>query len=111
MIPNAHRTTVIALLGILMLAVNGCTKSTRVTTSAAGHEINAVIAGNHSIDSQSGQGVITSEFGQITIERTRVKLGDAPWTTIPENVSVEVSISKGKLWLAAGNVTTSRTIR
>jgi hypothetical protein len=108
---NARRFTAVAILSLLMLAIIGYGKSTRITTRAAGHQISADIVGDHSIDSQPDHGVISSQFGKIVIERARVKLDDAPWTKIPEDVSVEVSISKGKLWLAAGPVTTSRTIR
>jgi hypothetical protein len=102
--------TSIALIGLL-LAITGCMKSTSVTTNAGGHQIRAEIVGNHSIDSQPDQGTISSPFGKITIERTRAKFDDAPWTAIPENVPVRVSIAKGKLWLAAGPVTIKRTIR
>ncbi len=99
-----------ALTG-LMLAITGCTKSTHVTTNAGGHQIRAVIAGDHSITSQPDQGTISSPFGKITIERSRVKFDDAPWTTIPEAVPVQVRMSKGKLWLAAGPVTLKQTVR
>lgn len=105
------RFTAVAMLGLLMLASTGCTKSTHITTKAGGHQIRAEIVGNHSIDSQPDRGTISSQFGKITIERTRVKFDDAPWTTIPEAAPVKVSISRGKLSLAAGSVTIKRTIR
>jgi hypothetical protein len=96
---------------VLLLGMTGCAKSTRISTRAAGHEINAVITGDHSIETQSDQGVISSPFGKVVIERARVKLDDAPWLKIPEDVSVEVKITRSKLWLSAGRVTTSRTIQ
>jgi len=105
------RFTDVAVIILLMLAFTGCTKSTHVNTSAAGHQISAEIVGNHSIDSQPGHGTISSPFGNITIERARVKFDEAAWTAIPEGVPVRVSISKGQLWLAAGPVTVKRTIR
>ena len=100
-----------AVIILLMLAVTGCTKFTQVKTSAAGHQISATIVGNHSIDSQPSHGTISSPFGNITIERARVKFDENAWTAIPEGVPVKVSISKGKLWLAADRVTIKRTIR
>lgn len=103
--------TVVAVLIVLMLAVTGCNKSTQITTSAAGHQIRAAIEGNHSIESHPSQGVITSPFGKITIERARVQFDDAPWTKIPEGVPVKVSISKHKLSLTAGSVTIKQSIR
>jgi len=99
-----------ALLGLVMLVIAGCAKSTHLTTKAGGHEIRAEIVGNHSIDTQPERGTISSPYGKITIERARVKFDDSPWTAIPERVPVKVSISKGKLWLAAGSVTVKRTV-
>jgi PBP1b-binding outer membrane lipoprotein LpoB len=108
--PNTNGTvTMAALLGLVML-ITGCAKSTHVTTKAGGHEIRAEIVGNHSIDTQPDRGTISSSHGTVTIERTRVKVDDADWTTIPEGVPVEVSISKGTVRLAAGKVTIKRTV-
>ena len=99
-----------ALLIVILLAATGCHRTTHVTTAAAGHQINADIEGNHSIESQTNQCVISSQFGKITVERSRVQLDDARWTTIPEDVPVRLRISSGKLWVNAGSVTTSRTV-
>ena len=110
-LPTRSRVTAMAALAGLWLAITGCHQSTRVTTHAAGHEIQAVIAGAHAITSQPDHGTISSPSGKITIEPTRVKLGNAPWTTIPEAVPVEVRMSKGKLWLHAGRVTIKQTVR
>lgn len=67
LLKNARFTTATGLT-LLMLAASGCTKSTHVTTSAAGHQIRAAIEGNLSIESHPSQGVIASPFGKITIE-------------------------------------------
>jgi len=108
--PNQYGSvTMVALLGLVML-ITGCAKSTHLTTRAGGHEIRAEIVGNHSIDTQPERGTISSSYGTVTIERTRVKVDDADWTTIPEGVPVEVSISKGTVRLAAGKVTVKRTV-
>ena len=60
------------------------------------------------MDTQPERGTISSPFGHITIERTRVKFDDAAWTAIPEGVPVKVNISKGTLWLAAHRSTPPR---
>jgi hypothetical protein len=102
--------TMCAIIGLMILATS-CMKSTKITTNAGGHRIRAVIAGEHSINSQPERGTISGPFGKITIERARVQIDDAPWTTIPEAVPVEVSILKGKVLLTAGFVTVKRTSR
>jgi len=107
---KCHLITIAIMLGLLLLASAGCAKSTHLTTKAGGHEIRADIVGNHSIDTQPERGTISSSYGTVTIERTRVKVDDADWTAIPEGVPVEVSISKGAVRLAAGKVTIKRTV-
>ena len=104
--PRSQLAT-IAATTLLAFVVAGCSKGTHVTTKAAGHEIHAVVSGTHAVDSTADSAVISSEFGAITIERSRLKLGNNKWTKIPEDAEVEVRISKGKLWASAGNVTTS----
>jgi hypothetical protein len=98
-----------ALAGVL-LAVTGCGHSTVVNTQAGGHQIRAIIAGNHSINSQPERATITSDFGTVTVERARVQIGSAPWDLIPEAVPVELRISKGKITLTAGSVTIKQTV-
>ena len=98
-----------AVLTVLMLTVAGCSKTTEITTNAAGHPIRADIKGNHSIETQSDQGVISSPFGKVTIERARVRVEGAPWAAIPEGVPIKVSIAKGKVRVNAGSVTIART--
>ncbi len=98
-----------ALAGVL-LAVTGCGHSTVVNTQAGGHQIRAVIAGNHSINSQPERATITSAFGTVTVERARVQIGRAPWNLIPGAVPVELRISKGQIALTAGPVTIKKFI-
>jgi hypothetical protein len=95
---------------LLMLGPVGCEKTTRISTAAAGHEITAVVSGDHSIDSQTDHGIISSPYGTVTIESSRMKLDDAPWTTIPVKSAVKVKISRGKVLLTAGNITVKRTV-
>ena len=99
-----------ALLIFLLSATTGCTKSTHVTTSAAGHQVSADIEGNHSLETKPDQAVISSPFGTVTIERARVRFDDAPWTKIPERAPIKVRISKHKLRMTSGTVTVTRTI-
>lgn len=105
-----HVSHIIAL-GLLMTGIAGCTKTNRITTNAAGHPISARIQGTHSIDTQGDRGVIASEFGKVTIERTRMQVNDSPWTKIPEGVSIEVTLSKGHLSVTTGSITVSHTVR
>jgi hypothetical protein len=102
------RRAIAAMLAALVLASTACHRTTRVTTTAAGHRITAVIEGDHSIESNSGQGMIASRFGKITIERARVQIDQAPWTKISEDVPVEVRIASRRISLIAGNVTVTR---
>jgi hypothetical protein len=97
------------ILAGLMLCLTGCEKSTRIITNAGGHEIRAVIAGNHSVDGQADRGVISSRYAKITIESARVKINDAPWAAIPAAALVELSVSKRKVILTAGPVTVRQT--
>lgn len=94
---------------LLLFLLVGCDKSTRISTAAAGHKINAVITGAHSIDTHDDHGVITSPYGTVTIESTRIRLDGGSWTTIPAKSLVEIRISRGKVLLAAGNVSVKRT--
>jgi hypothetical protein len=88
----------------LLLALTACRESTYVSTRSAGHDISAQIEGDHSVDSETNRAIFTSEFGRITVEVTRVQLGDGPWTTIPEGVPLDLGISKHKRWVTADRV-------
>ena len=95
----------------LLLVLTGCDRSTRISTNAAGHAISAEIVGTHSIDSKTDRAVIDGEFGQITVERARVRLKDGPWTKIPENVPVTVGIARHTRWVTAGGVSIKESTR
>lgn len=93
------------------LAIVGCYKSTHITTSAAGHEIFVTVEGNHSIDADTNRAVISSSYGNVTVERNRVRLGEGRWTTVPENAAVEVKISKHKSLVSTKSVTVSQSVQ
>jgi hypothetical protein len=108
--PLAHRVAGSFFALLLIAGLVGCAKATRISTSAAGHEIDLVVSGNHSIESNPVQGVIKSPHGTVTIETNRVRVDNNAWTTIPVRIPVEVHISKGRVLLTAGNVTVKRTV-
>lgn len=94
-----------AVLAItLLLTLTACTKSTKVSTKAAGHVITASLEGSHAINTEGDRAVITSEFGKVTIEAARMQIGDGNWTKIPEGVPVALGISKHKRWVTVGGV-------
>jgi hypothetical protein len=105
---HLKRALAATLAALLLAFTTACHKTTLVITTAAGHQITAVIEGDHSIESNSGQGMIASRFGKIIIERARVQIDQTPWAKIPEDVPVEVRIASRKITLTAGNVTVSR---
>jgi len=109
-LPKHSKSKSLAALASVLLAVSGCGHSSFIDTTGGGHQIRAVIAGNHSINSQPGRATIVSAFGTVTVERSRVQIGGGPWNRIPEAVPVELKISKGKIALTAGSVTITQTI-
>ena len=106
-----RRIILCAALALQLLAMTGCTKSERITTSAAGHEITLIIKGDHHIESHPSQGIISGDWGRIIIEPTRVQIDQGAWSQIPQNVPMNVSISQWKQTVSAGNVTIKRTTR
>jgi hypothetical protein len=108
--PDRSRLALSVLAAALIGGLIGCAKSTQISIQAAGHEISVLIAGNHSIESDADRASIRSSYGTVTVESTRMKLDDNPWTTIPADSPVEVRIAKGRVSMKAGNVTVKRTI-
>lgn len=95
---------------LVLFTLVGCAKTTRISTTAAGHEITAVTTGDHTVDSRDDRGVIQSPYGTVTIESNRVRVDNNAWTAIPEQSPVEVSISRGTVLVTAGRVTVKRTM-
>jgi hypothetical protein len=93
----------------LLFAVTSCSPVDHISTRAAGHSITIEIEGNHSLDAQTDRAVIASQFGRITVESSRVQLGEGPWTKIPVDVPMLVGISKHRRWVKAGGVSIKET--
>jgi hypothetical protein len=108
--PMKRSPAITAIVLLLTLGVAGCAKSTQVTSSAAGHQINANIQGDHSIDSGTDHGVISSKFGKVVVEKERVQIDNGAWTEIPEGVPVGVKISKHDVLVTAGSVKIKRSV-
>lgn len=109
-LPKLSESKCLAALAGVLLVFSGCGHSSVIDTKAGGHQIRAVIAGELSINSQPEGVTITSAFGTVTVERTRVQIGSGPWSMIPEAVPVELRMSKGKIALTAGSLTIRQTI-
>jgi hypothetical protein len=104
------RRRAIFLATLAPFAFTACTHP-EISTRAAGHEITAEITGNRTmVESLPDRGVLGSEWGQVTIERARMRVEGLAWTPIPESVPVAVSIKRGRLRVTAGNVSIGRTI-
>ncbi|MEO6003664.1 MAG: hypothetical protein ABIZ04_24600 [Opitutus sp.] len=100
------------LLGFfLTLNMTGCTDARRVTLTAVGHEVSADIEGTQSVDDQPTQTVISSQFGKVMVERSRVRVEGLQWAAIAEHVPIAVKIFEHKLTVKAGGVFIARTIR
>jgi hypothetical protein len=110
-----HRIIPVAAVAVMLListgAFTGCAASARFETTGGGHPISATVTGPLTIDSRETHATITTPSGTVTIERTRARIGDEPWQTIPEHVPVRVSMSTHTVSLHAGPVTISRTMR
>ena len=107
---NQLRFPLIASFAFASLLVAACDKSPTTTIHAAGHVITAQIAGTPSIDSHPTHAVIGGSGGTVTIESTRARIDDVPWTAIPADAPVTVNIRKHKVSVKAGAVTIERTI-
>ncbi len=98
-------------LALALLTVTACTRSPEISTSAAGHAITADIKGNGTkVETLPERGMLSSEFGHVTIERARMRVGEQAWVTIQENVPVTVSIRRGKVALKAGRVSVAHSV-
>jgi hypothetical protein len=104
------RLTAVGLM-LALLAVTACTRPPEISTSAAGHAITADIKGHGAkVEALPERGVLSSEFGQVTIERARMRVGELAWVQIAEDVPVNVTIHRGKIALKAGRVSVAQTV-
>lgn len=95
----------------LLLLLTGCHRSVRIALHSAGHSITVFVEGDHSIDTSPTGAVIRTQYGDVSVERSRVKLNELDWVAIPADVPVSVGISKHKRWLKAESVTIRQTSR
>lgn len=104
------RLTAVGLM-LALFTVTACTRPPEISTTAAGHAITADIKGHGTkVEALPERGVLSSEFGQVTIERARMRLGELAWVKIAENVPVTVTIHRGKIALQAGGVSVAQTV-
>jgi hypothetical protein len=96
-------------VALLALSAVGCRPSKSVSFEAAGHSVSALIRGDHALATTPDRAVLQGSFGRVTIERSRVQVDDNPWVKIPTDTSIRLEASPRKIWLAAGNVTTTRS--
>ena len=94
---------------LLALVAVGCRPGKSVSFEAAGHPVSASIRGDHALEATLDRAVLQGEFGRVTIERSRVQVDDNPWVKIPAATTIRLEASPRKIWLAAGNVTTTRS--
>ena len=98
-------------VALALFVVTACTRAPEISTAAAGHAITAEIKGNGTkIESLPERGMLGSEFGHVTIERARMRVGELAWVKIPENVPVAVTIHRGTVSLKAGRVSVAQTV-
>jgi hypothetical protein len=106
---TVHLLTASCFASVVLL-VSGCNRGEAMVTHAAGHEITAYIQGAHSIANREGSTILGSQFGAVTVERTRVRIEGQDWNAIPADVPVSIDIRPGKLRITAGRVRISRTV-
>jgi hypothetical protein len=99
-----------ALLVSSLLLFAGCVHPSQFETTGGGHRIFARVEGPHVVESHATHAVISSPFGVVTIEHNRARIDQGSWEKIPENVAVEMRITKHKVSIHAGAVTITRTM-
>jgi hypothetical protein len=100
-----------AIVAAAVVSLAACATSARFETIGGGHPIVASVTGPHTIESRETHATIATQSGVVTVERTRTRIDDGPWTTIPEHVPVLVEISTHTVSIHAGPVTVARTMR
>ena len=105
------RAAAAAALLFSLGSLAACASAARFETTGGGHPIVATVTGPLTVDSRATHATIATPSGTVTIERTRARIADGPWETIPEHVPVRVTMSKHTVSIRAGSVTISRTMR
>ena len=105
------RLAAAAVVVASVVSLAACASAARFETRGGGHPILATVNGPHTIESRETHATIASQSGAVTVDRTRARIADGPWETIPENVPVRVTMSSHTVSIRAGSVTISRTTR
>jgi hypothetical protein len=116
--PFSHATARCALFtGLLALAgfaLTACSRQAplpQITAQAAGHAITAQIAGKDAkVEDHADGARLGSEFGHVTIERTRMRIEGSGWVGIAEGAPVTLRIERGRTDVKAGNVSASQSV-
>lgn len=109
-----HRTLFAAALALTAFALTACSRQTplpQISAHAAGHAITAQIAGTGAKVEDHAEGArLGSEFGQVTIERARMRIAGSGWVRIAEGAPVTLRIQRGRIDVKAGNVSASQMV-
>jgi hypothetical protein len=112
---NKHRCVSqiprVAAALFLAAALTACTKTTLLTATAPGHRITAEIEGTHAIETRTTGTVVSGQYGAVTIEQNRMRIGDAGWVKIADDAPVAVRIVNQRVTVKAGNVSMEATTR
>lgn len=109
---TVRRTTTAAFFALTLIAMTACTPAPQISTQAAGHTITAWIQGNGARSEGRADGALLgSDLGQVTIERTRMRIEGEAWVQITEGAPVTVHIERGRITLKASSVSVGRTVR
>lgn len=101
----------IGSLALALFATTACTQQPQISTQAAGHAVTARIKGNGTkVENRSDGALLSSEFGQVNIERTRMRIEGNSWVQISEGTPITLNIERGRITLNAGKVSVSRTV-
>lgn len=108
---HALFTGALALAGFALTACSRQAPLPQITAQAAGHAITAQVAGNGAkVEDHADGARVGSEFGQVTVERARLRIEGNDWVGIPEGAPVTLNIQRGKINIKAGNVSVSRSV-
>jgi hypothetical protein len=109
----SHRIRLAAAAVVVVSTVSlaACATSARFETTGGGHSIFATVNGPLTIESRETHATIATQSWVVTVERTRARIANGSWETIPEHVPVRVTMSKHAVSIRAGSVTISRTMR
>src|SRR4051812_7511091 len=98
------------VLAVLLVVSMAACHRTTYRMSAVGHDISAWIQGDlRSVETLPDRAIICGGGGTVTIERVRVRIDDNPWTAIPADSAIEITIHRRSVRVTAGRVTIERS--